>query len=183
MDLNGAREKMGKALEVLSNDLSSLRTGQANPSLIEKIMVEAYETRMPLLELATITTAGPNQLLVTPFDQSIIKNIERTLTMERNLGLSVRSEENVIHVQIPPLSEERRKEFTKILHQKLEAGRVMIRQVRHEAMGSVENDFVAKQLSEDEKFRLQQDLQKLTDEFNGKIEEAGKKKEADLMTI
>jgi ribosome recycling factor len=183
MDLNEAREKMDKALEALSNDLSSLRTGQASPNLVEQIMVEAYETRMPLLELATITTAGPDQLLVTPFDQSIIKNIERALTVDRNLGLSVHSEENVIHVKIPPLSEERRKEFTKILHQKLEAGRVMIRQVRHEAMGSIEQDFAAKQLGEDEKFRYQQDLQKLTDEFNKKIEEMGEKKEAELMKI
>jgi ribosome recycling factor len=183
MDLNEVRQKMDKALEVLANELSSLRTGQANPSLVEQIMVEAYETRMPLLELATITTEGPDQLLVTPFDQSILKNIEKSLTMERNLGLSAHSEENVIHVKIPPLSEERRKEFTKLLHQKLEAGRVMIRQVRHEAMESVEQNFVAKQLGEDEKFRFQQDLQKLTDEFNGKIEEMGKKKEDELMTI
>ena len=183
MDLNETREKMEKALEALSNDLSSLRTGQANPSLIEQMMIEAYKTRMPLLELATITVAEPDQLLVAPFDQTIIKNIERTLTMERNLGLSVRSEENVIHVQIPPLSEERRKEFIKILHQKLEAGRVMIRQVRHEAMGSIEQGFTAKGLSEDEKFRSQQDLQKLTDEFNEKIEEMGEKKEAELMAI
>jgi len=183
MDLNETREKMEKALEALSSDLSSLRTGQANPSLIEQMMIETYETHMPLLELATIITEGPDQLLVTPFDQSIIKNIERALTMERNLGLSVRTEENVIRVQIPPLSEERRQEFSKILHQKLEAGRVMIRQVRHEAMESIEQDFTAKQLGEDEKFRRQQDLQKLTDEFNGKIEEMGKKKEAELMMI
>lgn len=183
MDLNETREKMEKALEALASDLSSLRTGQANPSLIEQMMVEAYETHMPLLELATIITEGPDQLLVTPFDQTIIKNIERALTMERNLGFSVRTEENVIHVQIPPLSEERRQEFGKILHQKLEAGRVMIRQVRHEAMESIEQDFSAKQLGEDEKFRRQQDLQKLTDEFNNKIEEMGKKKEAELMMI
>lgn len=183
MDLNETREKMEKALEALVNDLSSLRTGQANPSLIEQMMVEAYETHMPLLELATINTEGPDQLLVTPFDQTIIKNIERALTMERNLGLSVRTEENVIRVQIPPLSEERRQEFSKILHQKLEAGRIMMRQVRHEAMESVEQDFIAKQLGEDEKFRRQQDLQKLTDEFNNKIEEMGKKKEAELMMI
>jgi len=183
MNLNEAREKMEKALEALFNDLSSLRTGQANPSLIEQMMIEVYETRMPLLELATITTSGPDQLLVSPFDQTIIKNIERALTMERNLGLSVRTEENVIHVQIPPLSEERRQEFSKILHQKLEAGRVMIRQVRHEAMESVEQDFTTKQLGEDEKFRRQQDLQKLTDEFNYKIEEMGQKKEAELMMI
>ena len=183
MDLNEARQKMEKALEALINDLSALRTGQASPGLIEQIMIEAYETRMPLVELATITTSGPDQLLVSPFDQAIIKNIEKALTMERNLGLSVHTEENIIRIQIPPLSEERRREFTKILHQKLEAGRIMIRQIRHEAMGSVEQDFNAKQLSEEEKFRSQQDLQKLTDEFNEKIGDLGLKKEKELMAI
>ncbi len=183
MNLDETRQKMEKALEVLANELSSLRTGQANPTLIEQVMVEAYESHMPLLELATITTEGPDELLVTPFDHSIMKNIERALTVERNLGLSVHSEENIIRVKISPLSEERRKEFTKVLHQKLEAVRVMIRQVRHESMESIEQSFVSKQLGEDEKFRYQQDLQKLTDEFNEKIEEMGKKKENELMTI
>jgi len=183
MDLNETRQKMEKALGALADDLTSLRTGQANPALIERIMIEAYETRMSLVELATISTAGPNQLIVTPFDQTILKNIEKSLSMDRNLGLSVASDGNLIRIQIPPLSEERRHEFIKILHQKLEAGRVMVRQVRHEAMGEIEKSFAEKQLSEDEKFRAQEDLQKLTDEFNGKIEEMGRKKEAELLTI
>jgi ribosome recycling factor len=183
MNLTDVRVKMEKAMEALFSDLSSLKTGQANPALIEKILIEAYETRMPLVELATITTSGPSQLIVTPFDQSILKNIEKSLTQDRHLGLSVATEGNLIRIQIPPLTEERRQEFIKMLHQKLEAGKVMIRQVRHEAMEEIEKAFADKQTGEDEKFRSQQDLQKITDEFNNKIEEIGRKKEAELSTI
>jgi len=183
MDLNDVRDKMAKALQVLAEDLSTLRTGQASPALIEKIIVEAYEGKFPLVELATITTSGPNQLLVAPFDQTIIGNIHRSLSMDRNLGLSAIVDANVIRVQIPPLTQERRQEFTKLLHQKLEAGRVMIRQARHEKMADINQAFEAKQMSEDEKFRLQQELQKITDEFNEKIEEIGQRKEKELLAI
>jgi len=183
MDLNNVRDKMAKALQVLAEDLSTLRTGQASPALIEKIIVEAYEGKFPLVELATITTSGPNQLLVTPFDQTIIGNIHRSLSMDRNLGLMAIVDANVIRVQIPPLTQERRQEFTKLLHQKLEAGRVMIRQARHEKMADINQAFEAKQMSEDEKFRLQQELQKITDEFNEKIEEIGQRKEKELLAI
>jgi ribosome recycling factor len=183
MDLNDVRDKMAKALQVLAEDLSTLRTGQASPALIEKIIVEAYEGKFPLVELATITTSGPNQLLVAPFDQTIIGNIHRSLSMDRNLGLSAIVDANVIRVQIPPLTQERRQEFTKLLHQKLEAGRVMIRQARHEKMADINQAFEAKQMSEDEKFRLQQELQKITDEFNEKIDEMGQRKERELLAI
>lgn len=177
------RQKMTKALELLVNELATLKTGRASPVMVEKIMVEAYETRMPLEELTTISTPSPNQLLITPFDQTIIKNIERALAMERNLGLSVIVDEGVIRVNIPPLTEERRQEFIKILNQKLEAGRIMIRQLRHDKMAESKRNFEAKQLNEDEKFRQEQDLQKLTDEFIQKIEEIGKAKEAELLAI
>jgi len=183
MDLNDVRDKMAKALQVLAEDLSTLRTGQASPALIEKIIIEAYEGKFPLVELATIMTSGPNQLLVTPFDQTIIGNIHRSLSMDRNLGLMAIVDANVIRVQIPPLTQERRQEFTKLLHQKLEAGRVMIRQARHEKMTDIDQAFEAKQMSEDEKFRLHQELQKITDEFNGKIEEMGQRKERELLAI
>lgn len=183
ISLADTREKMAKALQVLADDLGSLRTGQANPALIEKIIIEAYETKMPLVELATITTSGPAELLVAPFDQTILKNIERSLTLDRDLGFSIKSEENLIRVQIPPLTQERRQEFIKLLHQKLEAGRVMVRQIRHEAMEIINKAFGEKQLGEDEKFRLQQELQKMTDEFNLKIEQMGQQKESELLSL
>ena len=177
------RQKMNQALQAFNEDLSTLRVGQATPVLIEKIMIEAYDTKMPLVELATITTAGPSQLLVTPFDQTVLKNIEKALGMDRNLGLSVRSQENNIHVQLPPLTEERRQEFIKLLKQKIEAARIMIRQVRHEQMDEVRKNFDNKQIDEDQKFNQEKEIQEMTDDFNEKIEEAGQQKEKELSTI
>ncbi len=176
-------QKMDQALQAFNEDLSTLRVGQATPVLIEKIMIEAYDTKMTLVELATITTAGPNQLLVTPFDQTVLKNIEKALGMDRNLGLSVRSQENNIHVQLPPLTEERRQEFIKLLKQKIEAARIMIRQVRHEQMDEVRKNFDNKQIDEDQKFNQEKEIQEMTDDFNEKIEEAGQQKEKELSTI
>jgi ribosome recycling factor len=183
MQFNDIRDQMSKALEALQTDLNTLRTGQANPALIERIMIEAYDTRMPLVELATITTEGPFQLIVAPFDQTISKNIEKSLSMDRNLGFSVSSEGAIIRIKIAPLSEERRQEFIKILRQKLEAGRVMVRQARHEAMERVQQAFNSKDLGEDEKYRVEEELQKITDEFNQKIEEIGSRKETELLAI
>lgn len=183
MEFNEVRQKMTKAIEMLQDELVALRVGQANPSLIEKVMVEAYETKMPLVELATITTAGPNQLVVAPFDQSVIKNIQHALSIDRNLGLSARIDENVVRVNIPPLTAERRQEFIKILHQKIEAARVMIRQIRHEKMIEIKKAFENKEVDEDEKFRQEEELQKITDEFNEKISQIGGKKEAELLSI
>ena len=177
------RQKMNQALQAFNEDLSTLRVGQATPVLIEKIMIEAYDTKMPLVELATITTAGPSQLLVTPFDQTVLKNIEKTFGRDRNLGLSVRSQENNIHVQLPPLTEERRQEFIKLLKQKIEAARIMIRQVRHEQMDEVRKNFDNKQIDEDQKFNQEKEIQEMTDDFNEKIEEAGQQKEKELSTI
>jgi ribosome recycling factor len=183
MELEEIRQKMTKALEILADELAVLKTGRANPALVEKIMVEAYERRMPLVELATITTPAADQLMITPFDQAIAKNIERALSLERNLGLSVIVDENVVRVNIPPLTEERRQEFIKILRGKLEAGRVMIRQIRHDKMMELKRAFEVHQISEDERFRQEQELQKLTEEFNERIEGMGKAKEEELLTI
>ncbi len=183
MDLSETKQKMAKALQVLAEDLATLRTGQASPALIEKIIIEAYESKFPLVELATIATSGPHELSVTPFDQTIIGQIHRGLMIDRNLGLTAIVDGNVIRVQIPPLTAERRQELVKVLHQKLEVGRVMIRQIRHEKMNEIQEAFESKQISEDEKFRLQEELQKITDEFNDKIEEMGQRKEKELLAI
>lgn len=181
--MDDVREKMEKALGVLADELATVRAGRANPALVEKIMVEAYETRMPLVELATITAPEPNQLVITPFDQSIIKNIELAISQNRELKLSPIVDENVIRIQIPPLTAERREEFIKQLRQKLEAGRVTIRQIRQDKRMELKRAFENKEMGEDEKFRLEEELQELTDEFMKRIEEMGKRKEAELRSV
>lgn len=177
------RQKMEQAMQMLLSELATLKTGRADPSLIERVMVEVYETRMPLMELATISMATANQLLIIPFDQTIIKNVERALSLDRNLGLMAIVDGNVIRVNIPTLTEERRQEFVKMLQQKLEAGKVMIRQIRRGKMAELKRQAEAKEINEDERFRAEEELQKLTDEFNQKIEEMAEKKKAELLTI
>lgn len=181
--MDDSRQKMTKVLELLADDLASLRAGRATPALVEKILVEAYETKMPLVELATITASGPSELLIVPFDQSIIRQIERALSLDRHLGLSPVVDGSVIRLKIPPLTEEKRQELVKILGQKLEAARIMIRQTRGDKKNEIKRAFEAKQLNEDEKFRAENELQKLTEEFNEKIEEMGEQKEVELLSV
>jgi len=177
------RQKMNKVLELLSSELASFKAGRATPAMVEKIMVEAYETKMPLVELTTIATPKPDQLLITPFDQAIIKNIEKALSMDRGLGLSPVVDGNIIRLKIPPLTEEKRKELVKVLYRKLEAARVMIRQVRAEKMAEIRRAFESKEIHEDQRRQIGEDLQKLTDEMTEKVEEMGKTKEQELMQI
>ncbi len=181
--MDDVREKMEKALEFLRQDLLSLKVGRATPALIEQIQVEAYETKMPLVELATITSPEPSQLVVNPFDQTIIKNIEKALSLDRELGLSPVIDGEVIRITIPPLSEERRKELTKLLGQKLEAGRIAVRQIRQNKMQEIRQAFENKEISEDDKFLKEKELQEITDEFNQKISEIGHQKEKQLLTV
>lgn len=183
MDFNETRQKMEKVLQMLGDDLRTLRAGAANPAMIEKIQVEAYETKMSLVELATISCPDPNTLLVTPFDPSIIKNIAASIAEHKELGLFPSIEGNVIRLRIPPLSEERRLELVKLLGQKLEAARIMIRQIRGEKLREIRAMAAEKQITEDEEFRATQELQKITDEYNQKIEQTGEAKKQELLTI
>jgi ribosome recycling factor len=183
IDLDQIRKRMEQALEFLVGELGTLKTGRATPALVEKIMVEAYETRMPLVELATISAPEPDQLVVTPFDQAVIKEIERGISQDKELKLNPRIDGNLIRIKIPPLTGERREEFVKLLNQKLEAGRVTIRQIRQDMRAEIKRASENNELSEDEKFKLEEELQELTDEFMEKIEEMGKKKETELRSV
>jgi len=182
-DLDQARIEMGKAIELLRQDLLTMKVGRATSALVEQIMVEAYETKMPLVELATINTTGPNELLVTPFDQAVIQAIEKALATDRGLGLSPAVDGNQIRLKIPPLSEERRKEFVKLLHQRIEAARIMISQIRANQLKELRQEEQDKLMGEDDAFRQKEQFQKLTDEFNKQVEEIGQSKEKELMAV
>jgi ribosome recycling factor len=177
------KQRMGKALEVLHQDLSSLKTGRATPALVEQVRVEAYETNMPLVELATISVPEPSSLVIAPFDRTIIKNIERAISMHKDLQLNPVVDGTVIRLTIPPLTAERRQVLVKQLGQKLEGARIMIRQVRGDEMRKLKAAFEAKQISEDERFRQEQELQEITDNFNEQIEQIGEQKEKELVSI
>lgn len=180
VDLTDYEQKMTKSLDFLSDELAQIKTGRATPALIEKIAINAYETTMPLLELATISAPSADELVIAPFDQSILREIERGISARRDLGLSARVDGELIRIKIPPLTTERRDELVKVLNQKLEMGRVAIRQVRHEARGLIKRQFEEDEIHEDERRRLEEELEKITGEINEKIEKMGSVKEAEV---
>ncbi|MFH1840600.1 MAG: ribosome recycling factor [Candidatus Shapirobacteria bacterium] len=182
--MDAVKNNMEQVLVLLRQDLNTLHAGRASSSLIEKLVVEAYDTKMPLMELATISTPEANQLAVSPFDPGILKNIVRALSLHQELHLSPQIDENnVIRLVLPPLTAERREELVKILRRKLESARIMIRQVRADKMHQIKAESENKTLNQDEKKKAESDVQKLTDDYNQKIGEMGKAKETELLSL
>ena len=181
MNFDSLRQSMQKVIEVLKTDLSSVRTGRATPSLVENIVINAYggSAKMKIVELAHVSTSDSQTLLITPFDPSIIGEINKGI-QESNTGFNPVIDGVVIRISIPLLSEERRKELVHLVNQKLEGGRIQVRQFRHEAMNDVKKD---KTISEDEVERLEKEIQKLTDEIIAEIDALGAKKEEELMAV
>lgn len=180
MDLQEAKQKMQKALEVLKNDLATIRTGRAAPSLVENIVISVYggSTKLKVLEAATISANDPQTIIISPFDGSIIGEIQKGI-LEANIGLTPTIDGQNIRIAIPPLSQERREQLIHLMHQKLENGKVMIRQIRHDVM----SDIKKASLPEDETKRLEKEVQGLTDSVIGEIDATGKHKEQELLAI
>lgn len=182
--VNQAREQMQKALHVLKEDVATVRTGRATPSLVDHLVVSVYGgplsggAKMKIQELATVNVTDQQTIVITPFDQSITEEIAKGI-QEANIGLTPSTDGNVIRISIPPLSEERRQELIHLMRQKLESGKIMVRQARHEAMLDVKKQ----EFSEDEKSRLEKEIQKATDDFIGQIDNLGKQKEEELLQI
>jgi len=184
MDFTDVREKMEKSVEIVRGEIAAIRTGRANPALVENLLCAVYggTQHLKLNELAMISAPDPKTIVIQPFDASIIGEIRQGIE-KANLGLVPVIDGEIIRIQVPSLSMERRQEFVKLLHEQLENGRVMVRQIRHEKMAEIKRAFEEKELGEDEKFRLEEELQKITDEFIGKINEMGEKKEAELLQV
>lgn len=178
------KQKMLKAISVLQEDLSTIRTGRASSALVENVLISAYEgtQHLRLKEMATITTDGPKSIVISPFDPTVISDIERGINIA-NLGFSAVVDGSIVRITLPSLTAERRDEFIKLAHTKLEGGRVMIRQIRHEAMIDLKRQFEGKLLSEDDKKRLEKDIQTVTDEFMGEVEILREKKDKELSEI
>lgn len=174
-------QRMTKVLDVIGNDLATIRTGRAAPSLVENISILAYggSTRLKVMELATVHASDPQTLVITPFDPSIIGEIKKGLE-EANTGLTPVIDTALIRISIPPLSQERRQELIHLMKQKLENGRILVRQARQDAMTDIKKD---EEMSEDEQKRLEKEVQRVTDEMMGKIDNLGKQKEEELMQI
>lgn len=180
--LHDAEDRMKGAIAALEQNLNSIRTGRASPALIERLPVEYYGNPTPLQQLATITVPEPRQLLVKPFDQSSLKNIEKAI-LGSDLGLNPANDGKVIRLNLPPLNEERRRDLTKVVHHRLEEARVAIRNVRRGSHDDLREFEKEKLISEDELKRGEADLQKLTDKYIAKVDELGARKEAEIKEI
>jgi ribosome recycling factor len=180
--LEKARQRMDSALEALRREFASVRTGKASPALLDSIRVEAYGSKVPLNQVGTVAAPEPRLLTITPWDKSLLKEIDRGLR-ESDLGLNPSNDGSIIRVPIPALTEERRREFVKHLHKMAEEARVAVRQARKDANDDVKARQKKEGLSEDDIRREQDKVQKLTDQYIGKVEEILKGKEAEVMEV
>jgi len=180
--LESRKEDFTKAVEHLKGELSALRTGRANPSLVENITVDAYGVKTPIRGLANITIPDPKTLLIEPWDKSVIKDMEKAIQMA-NIGINPVNEGTKIRLSMPTMTEESRKEMIKIMGQKLELARISLRNVREAVKDEIAKAEKDKKISEDDKFRFQAELEEFVKKQNDEVKAIGEKKEHELMTI
>lgn len=180
--LQDARQRMEKAIDAMRREFASVRTGKASPALLDTVRVEAYGSLVPLNQVASITAPEARMLVVQPFDRANMGPVEKAI-QAAGLGLNPSNDGKVIRVPVPPLTEERRREYVKLLHKYAEEGRVAVRQVRKEANDEVKRREKAHDVSEDEARREQDEVQKLTNQYIEKIEDLLKHKEAEIMEV
>src|SRR5213595_3168904 len=177
-----AEDKMIKTEQVVVNEFAGVRTGKASPALVENVLVEVYGSQMRIRELAGITTPEPRTLLIQPWDASTVHPIEKAI-QKSNLGLNPAVDKKFIRIVLPELSEERRHEFVKIVKKMSEDGRVAIRHVRRDAMEHLKKEAKEGLITEDEQEHAEKEVQKLTDQYIGKIDEHLAHKEKEIMTV
>ena len=184
MDEPQVSSKMQSSVTAVAGDIAGIRTGRATPALVENIIVPAYggTQRLRVMEVGSIASPDPTQIVISPWDKSIIGDIKKGI-LEANVGMNPNIDGEVIRIVVPPFTTEDREKYVKLLSQKLENGRVMVRQVRADEMHDIKKKFEAKEITEDEKFGQEKKLQELTDQFIGKIEEMGEKKKTELLQI
>ena len=175
-----AKEKMQKALEAAKDDFGTVRTGRANPALFQRVLVDYYGTPTPLAQLASMVNQEARTLLITPYDKSALKDIERAIVGASNLGASVGNDGNVIRATLPELNEERRREFVKIVRDKAEQARVSLRNIRRKAKDDLDS---LKEVGEDEIARAEKELEAGTKQHVDAIDDALKRKEAELLEV
>lgn len=182
MQLADVETSMQKAVEATQRAFNTIRTGRANASLLDRVMVDYYDTPTPLKSLANITTPDASTIAIQPYDKSTLSKIEKAINLS-DLNLTPNNNGEVVRLNIPPLTSERRKEFVKMASQLAEEGRVSIRNIRRDAVDSVRKDEKNKEISEDESRDLQEEIQKLTNKYTKKVDELLATKEKDIMTV
>lgn len=182
MPQKDARSRMEDAYEAVRREFAAVRTGKATPALLDTVRVDAYGSKMPLNQVASISTPEPTLLVVQPFDKTLIADIEKGI-QTADLGLNPANDGNLIRVPIPPLNEERRKEYVRLLHKMAEEGRISIRHARKVGNDSVKEMLRDHEVSEDEGHRAIEEIQKLTDAFIKKLDDLVEQKEKEVMAI
>ena len=177
-----AEESMEKAMDSLYYELARVRTGRANPQMLDPVKVDYYGAPTPLNQVAAISTPEASQLLVKPYDKNSIKDVEKAI-LSANLGLNPNNEGEHLRIVLPKLNEERRKQLVKQTKEIAEDARVKVRNARREANDSIKKLEKQKELTEDESKDYQEDVQKLTDDYIAKVDKAFKEKEADLLAV
>lgn len=177
-----SEQRMQKAVKVLQDELAKLRTGRAHPSLIEHLAIEYYGSSVPLQQVASVTIGDPRTLLVTPWEKNLVPVIEKAI-LTAGLGLNPVTAGNVIRVPLPPLTEERRKEIIKVVRAEGEKGKVVVRNIRRDALQEMKELLKNKAITEDEERKAHDDIQKITDKFIKQIDEILAAKEQDLLAV
>jgi ribosome recycling factor len=178
--LQDARERMGKSIDSTRNEFATVRTGRASPHLLDRVSVDYYGTQTPLKQIASVNASEARLLTITPYDKSSIKSIEKAI-LESDLGLTPSNDGNLIRLTIPELTEERRKELVKVVHQLAEEGRVAVRNIRRDCMHHLRDLRKSGEAGEDEERRAETELQKLTDARVKDIDDLLKGKEEEIL--
>ncbi|WP_145354844.1 ribosome recycling factor [Roseimaritima multifibrata] len=175
-----AEQRMEKAVSVLSHNLTGIRTGRANPGLVDSIRVEAYGSQTPLKQLASIGTPEPQQIVIRPYDTSVIKEIEKAI-VAGDLGLNPQNDGRLIRINIPPLSTEVRKKMVARIKELAEDAKISIRNIRRDANKAADTAEKEKEISEDDRDKLKNDVQELTKKYEAQATEAAKGREAEVL--
>ncbi len=182
IDLSAAERRMRGAVESVKSNFATIRTGRANPTLLDRVEVEAYGSRMPLRSVANVGAPEPRLLTVTPFDPSTLKNIERAIT-DSDIGLNPQNDGKIIRLPIPELTEERRRELIRVARHMAEEARVSVRNVRRDEIRDVHELRKEGEISQDDEHRAEDELQKLTNGYVKRIDAVLADKEAELMEV
>jgi ribosome recycling factor len=177
-----AETRMRGAVQALEEDLAGIRTGRASPALVERLPVEYYGTQTPLIQLASISVPEPRTLLIRPFDQSSLKNIERAI-LASDLGLTPNSDGKVIRLNMPPLTEERRQDLVRVVNHRVEESRVAVRNIRRDSIRDLREFENEKMISEDDLHRGEDHLQEITDRMIEEINSTGERKEKEILEV
>jgi ribosome recycling factor len=182
--LKETEERMKKSIEAMRHEFTLIRTGRANPAILEHVLVEAYGSTLPINQVAAVTVPDPRQLLITPFDRSLLGAIEKGI-LKSDVNINPNNDGTGIRLNIPALNEERRKELIKQVHKKAEDGRVAVRNIRHDAVKKLQTQKKAKEnpLSEDDERRGEDQVKKLVDKYIAEIDTFTKAKEAEMLEV